>query len=312
MRRAGEGLLGEHDFSAFCSTKHMKKSAVRELKTIEIERFGGEVRLSYTGSGFLYAASSSSNYLKTETVPDDNHNAKAEISFDTDGNAQILFKGTNTRNWLKHNSNNSIFSCYASDNESQEIVQIYKEVNRTITVSDAGLATFACDVALDFTSVDGIEAYIAKEESGAIKLHKVNKVPAATGVLLRSVSGAAKAAEVPVATTADDVAGNIFVRGTGAAVATGEGPYNYVLGKHDGVVGFYKAGGMVVATNKAYLQTTIAAARIDVNFDETTALTLVNSEKKTVNSDVFDLQGRKVANPTKGLYIVNGRKVIIK
>ena len=186
-------------------------------------------------------------------------------------------------------------------------------VSETIKVTSAGLATFASEDALDFTSVDGIEAYIAKEESGAIKLHKVNKVPAETGVLLRSVAGGAKAADVPVATTTDDVTNNIFVRGTGAAVASTEGgKYNYVLGKHDGVVGFYKAGGMVVATNKAYLQTTIAAARIDVNFDETTALTLVNSEKRTVNSDVFDLQGRKVANPTKGLYIVNGRKVIIK
>lgn len=54
MRRAGESLLGEHDFSAFCSAKHMKKSAVRELKSIGIERLGGEVRLTYTGSGFLY------------------------------------------------------------------------------------------------------------------------------------------------------------------------------------------------------------------------------------------------------------------
>lgn len=186
-------------------------------------------------------------------------------------------------------------------------------VSETIKVTSAGLATFASEDALDFTSVDGIEAYIAKEESGAIKLHKVNKVPAETGVLLRSVAGGAKAADVPVATTTDDVTNNIFVRGADADVASSEGgKYNYVLGKHNGEVGFYLAGGMTVATNKAYLQTTIAAARIDVNFDETTALTLVNSEKKTVNSDVFDLQGRKVANPTKGLYIVNGKKVNVK
>ena len=54
MRIAGENLLGEHDFSAFCSNKHMKKSAVRELRSIGIERLGGEVRLTFTGSGFLY------------------------------------------------------------------------------------------------------------------------------------------------------------------------------------------------------------------------------------------------------------------
>lgn len=265
----------------------------------------------YTGTGFLYAASSSNNNLKTESVPDDNDNAKAEITF-TDGNAKILFKGTNEHNWLKHNSGSSLFSCYSSKDESQEIIQIYKEVNRTISVSSAGLATFACNSALDFTGVTDLEAYIAKEESGAIMLHQVNKVPAGTGVLLRAKNNATDF-EVPVATTNDDVTGNLFVRGTGAAVASSEGgKYNYVLGKHNGEVGFYKAGNMVVATDKAYLQTTVASARIAFDFDDVTALTLVNSEKKTVNSDVFDLQGRKVANPTKGLYIVNGKKVVVK
>ena len=181
-----------------------------------------------------------------------------------------------------------------------------------VTVSAAGLATFANDYALDFTNVENLEAYIAKENGTTIELEKVDKVPANTGVLLRAKNSATDF-NVPVTTAAaDDVAGNIFVRGTGAAVESGTGPYNYVLGKHDGVVGFYKAGGMVVATNKAYLQTTIAAARIDVNFDETTALTLVNSEKRTVNSAVFNLAGQRVANPTKGLYIVNGKKVVVK
>ena len=188
------------------------------------------------------------------------------------------------------------------------------DVKVNVAVSAAGLATFANDYALDFTNVENLEAYIAKENGTTIELEKVNKVPANTGVLLRAKNSATDF-NVPVTTAAaDDVAGNIFVRGTGAAVATdaGEGKTNYVLGKHDGVVGFYKAGGMTVATHKAYLQTTIAAARIDVNFDETTALTLVNSEKRTVNSAVFNLAGQRVANPTKGLYIVNGKKVVVK
>jgi len=54
MREAASLLLGEHDFSAYCSNKHMKKSAVRRLDRIEIERTGGEVQLRFTGSGFLY------------------------------------------------------------------------------------------------------------------------------------------------------------------------------------------------------------------------------------------------------------------
>ena len=53
-------------------------------------------------------------------------------------------------------------------------------------------------------------------------------------------------------------------------------------------------------------------ARVSIDGEETTALTLVNSEKRIVNSEVYNLQGRKVANPTKGMYIVDGKKVIIK
>ena len=267
----------------------------------------------YTGSGFLYAASSSNNNLKTESVPDDNDNAKAEITF-TDGNAKILFKGTNERNWLKHNSGSSLFSCYSSEDKSQDIVQIYKEVNRTITVSSAGLATFACNSALDFTGVTDLEAYIAKEESGAIKLHQVNKVPAGTGVLLRALNNATDFV-VPVTTAAtDNVDGNLFVRGADADVASSEGgKYNYVLGKHNGEVGFYLAGGMTVATNKAYLQTTIASARIAFDFDteDVTAIEAVKAQN-VESSQFFNLAGQRVAQPTKGLYIVNGKKVIIK
>ena len=268
----------------------------------------------YTGTGFLYAASNTSNHLKTEATPDANHNAKAEITF-TNGNAKILFQGNNSRKWLKHNSTNSLFSCYGTGDTNQNIVQIYKEVNRAITVSSAGLATFACNTALDFTNVENLEAYIAKEEAGAIKLHKVNKVPAATGVLLRAKNDATNF-DVPVATTADDVTGNLFQRGTGAAVASQDGGYyNYVLGKHNGVVGFYKAGGMTVAKDKAYIQTTISSAHIFIDLEDmgvTGVNEITNTNLTNNTNDIFDLQGRKVAQPTKGLYIVNGKKVIVK
>lgn len=53
MRRAAAMLCGEHDFSAFTSAKHMKKSAVRRIDSIEIEQHGSELQLTYTGSGFL-------------------------------------------------------------------------------------------------------------------------------------------------------------------------------------------------------------------------------------------------------------------
>ena len=54
MRRAAALMLGRHDFTSFCSNKHMKKSAVRELRSIEIYEHGQELRILLTGDGFLY------------------------------------------------------------------------------------------------------------------------------------------------------------------------------------------------------------------------------------------------------------------
>lgn len=53
MRRAAESLAGRHDFRSFCGLKRFKKSTVRTVYSIEIEKIGSEIRISYTGDGFL-------------------------------------------------------------------------------------------------------------------------------------------------------------------------------------------------------------------------------------------------------------------
>ena len=54
MREAAGHFVGEHDFSAFCANKKMKKSTVRRIDDITITRDGEELVLSFTGDGFLY------------------------------------------------------------------------------------------------------------------------------------------------------------------------------------------------------------------------------------------------------------------
>lgn len=54
MRQAAAMLLGEHDYSAFCANKKMKKSTVRRVDRIDIRRVGPELQLDFTGNGFLY------------------------------------------------------------------------------------------------------------------------------------------------------------------------------------------------------------------------------------------------------------------
>ena len=54
MEQAARLLCGTHDFAAFCSAKNSKKSTVRELRSLDLVKQGGELRLIYTGDGFLY------------------------------------------------------------------------------------------------------------------------------------------------------------------------------------------------------------------------------------------------------------------
>lgn len=76
-----------------------------------------------TGDGYLYAASSSSNHLKTNNIKDDN--ASFSIDIETSGVATVKAQGTITRNLLNYNNNNPRFSCYAS---GQNDIVIYKLV----------------------------------------------------------------------------------------------------------------------------------------------------------------------------------------
>ena len=54
MRKAASHLQGTHDFSAFCANKHMKKSTVRTIFSVDIAEVGQEVQITFSGNGFLY------------------------------------------------------------------------------------------------------------------------------------------------------------------------------------------------------------------------------------------------------------------
>ncbi len=79
----------------------------------------------YTGSGYLYASSSSSNQLKTKDDLDDNGSWRVTIS---NGTTTVLAQGENTRNNMRHNPNNGspIFACYAANSTTGQPVSIYK------------------------------------------------------------------------------------------------------------------------------------------------------------------------------------------
>ena len=187
----------------------------------------------------------------------------------------------------------------------------------SVNITSAGFATLVSDYNLDFSS-SSIKAYTVKVNSkGVATLTQVEQVPANTPVLLYADGGATE--NIPVIASATAVTENDLVAGTGAAVATTDGDYtNMILNNVDGNVGFYFAAGQTVAANRAYLHiaTTLApdaeaGAPMVIEFaDEVTGIEAVEAE--TSASGIYNLAGQRVAKAQKGLYIVNGKKVIVK
>lgn len=199
------------------------------------------------------------------------------------------------------------------------------ELNIPISISSAGVSTLCSPYNLDFTDAQNVAAYKAEidEENGKIKLVKVNTVSAREGVLIRSLSGEAVTEDIPTSATAFDVnEGNDFI-GTlvdinGQPSEDGEYRYYILGGKKNAegnmVYGFYLAGGKNIGAGKAYLKIPLSAASKFSFFafeDETTGI----AEIHTADSDssrVYDLSGRMVTNPVKGIYIKNGKKYVVK
>ena len=190
------------------------------------------------------------------------------------------------------------------------IYSAYRTTIPTALTPSKTYTTLTSAANLDFTNTTGLKAYIATEISGDnVQMVPVNKVPAGTGLVLKATTPGS-AVYVPVfdGTGADNVSANKMV---GSATATTEIAENggYILSNG----AFHPATAGTLAAGKAYLNIAVSARELVLNFDgEVTAISEVTNTNRTNNTNVYDLQGRKVAQPTKGLYIVNGRKVIIK
>ena len=174
------------------------------------------------------------------------------------------------------------------------------------TVGPSGWATFSYD-AEDVKIVDA-KAYTAKFNGSYVDLTEVTEVPKGEGVIIEALEGKGVCA-FPVITGAASLAANNDLLVSDGNVE-GDGTI-YVLANKGGKVGFYKlANGVTVPAGKGYLKVAAAGAPDFIGFDGTTGIETAKTVK--ANGEYYNLAGQRVAQPTKGLYIVNGKKVIIK
>lgn len=198
--------------------------------------------------------------------------------------------------------------------------------NQTISLPTNDVGTYSSDYPLTFPEGDvNIRAYKAEMEGGKVKLSRVTGVvPAKTGLVIARKDAENNSMDaVPAAVATADVTGNLLKPGTGSAVASEGTTYRYALAKKTTTseICFAElAAGSTntVAIGKAYLEVTSGAApSFEIFFDDaaggTTAIDAVKSAEPSVTDGAYyNLAGQRVTNPTKGLYIVNGRKVVVK
>jgi hypothetical protein len=189
----------------------------------------------------------------------------------------------------------------------------------TKAVTAAGWATYCSPYALDLEHATGLtDAYIVTGgENGVLTKTSVKggTVPANTGLLLKADEGAVSMPIVGASTT--NVSANKLIGKTAAYNLDANNGY-VLMATGDNGLGFYKnANAFTVGANTAYLPANFAggseSAREFFSLDDdATAISEAKSQQPMANGLFFDLQGRKVAQPQKGLYIVNGKKVVMK
>lgn len=165
---------------------------------------------------------------------------------------------------------------------------------------------------------EGVVAYTGEiaENGKLVNFTEIGQtVPANTGVLLyaadasTSITANAAVATEPVLPTIEN---NVFEHTAAESKPLDEG--SLVLGKGNNGVGFYKItpDKNVVARYKAYIPASAATsiARYAFDFEDSTLTEIEAIDASPAAGNVFDLQGRRVQNAQKGLYIINGKKVV--
>ena len=272
-------------------------------------------------AGYIYASSSSGNQLKTKTEADDN--AKATIAIE-EGIATVIFQGSNTRNDLRFNYNGGtpLFACYASTNTSMPKVQIFRRqtpaTSVDVTIGSTGYATlYYSNKNLKIPS--GVTAYTCKTNDGKKTIDTrsyTSVIPAGSAVVLKANPGTYT---FQFAATGGTPAADNMLCGTdkvAAPVAPGDGEYTfYKLADGENGLRFYKVeSGFKNGAHKAYLAVPASVAADSYSFELPDGIEDITVSPALEGATVYTLSGVRM-NTNKlpaGIYIVNGKKVVIK
>lgn len=193
----------------------------------------------------------------------------------------------------------------------EEVTEEEKWPKITKDLSSVGYATLAAPIAL--TIPEGVKAYTVDATSGQAVLTEVNAqtIPGGTAVLLEK-TGNGTSFNFSFAPTAETVSGTNNLVGVNKEKEIPAG--SYILANGNSGIGFYKVKDSErnLSANKAYLTVPAAQAHLQsiIIGGSTTGIDEIVTEE-AAKEIYFDLQGRRIQNPTKGIYVTkSGKKVI--
>lgn len=206
----------------------------------------------------------------------------------------------------------------SSQTDEIDYILAIKTGEATTSVSVIDYATYCPAYPVEFAENGAIEAYKASvdEANSVVNLTRTYQVAAGEGVLIHAKEGETATENVNIIAPIEKDANNAFV-GTLEDMTVTEENYGtvYFLGNGSKGLGFYKAAnGGTLAAGKAYLLLDNASGAKSYSIAFGGDTTGINEVVATAKADgaYYTLSGVRVEKPTKGLYIQNGKKVVIK
>ena len=199
-----------------------------------------------------------------------------------------------------------------------EIVIHFTDVaTTTVTLNKYGYATYCSENPIDFSHASGYTAWRISEiaANGEITFAKITgAIKGGQGVLLYNKD--ADGVNTSEATIKFAGGTTEFTNSENKLVGT-TAPTYVAANDYFGLSGntFKKVNAGTVPAGKALLPANVipSDSRLTFNFvEETTGIKSIENAKMTFDGNVYDMQGRKVEKPSKGLYIVNGKKILVK
>lgn len=265
---------------------------------------------------YLRATSSTSNRMGLGDLDD---NATASIGLNEDGTFDVVFRGENTRNNMRFNintaNNSPLFACYQATS-SMPRVYIYVEtegipqpvvLEGVAFTTDRQWATWYGDAS--FALPEGVTAFVVTGVQGdAVTVEALDYIPAGTGVLLYRETAAESVSAMPYTGEAGTIPTNLLMGGLETQTVSNA----YLLYNNQFILA---QDGTTVGAHRCYLPMSASAQGVPVlKIGTPGTVTGIETISTNGNGDntYYNLMGQPVANPTPGIYIRGGKKVIVK